>query len=128
LKWGGASFLFISSVGANPEACIQMGRLMDSFLVINIVTSIYSISVYRILIHETRATFFLESWPLLSKQQWWFFDVMGGVSWESLQCGNVVLHYARSLIPGFRLLFRMLCYDISRYSKDVLFPSEWYSY
>jgi hypothetical protein len=46
-----------------------------------------------------------------------FSGFMLGVPRKPSQCGNVVLHNGRSLIPGFLLLFRMVCYDVSRYIK-----------
>lgn len=46
-----------------------------------------------------------------------FSGFMHGVPRKPSQCGNVVLHNGRSLIPGFLLLFRMVCYDVSRCIK-----------
>lgn len=42
---------------------------------------------------------------------------MHGVPRKPSQCGNVVLHNGRSLIPCFLLSFRMVCYDVSGYIK-----------
>jgi hypothetical protein len=50
-----------------------------------------------------------------------FSGFMHGVPRKVSQYGNVGFHNGRSLIPGFLLLFRMVCYDVSRYIKMYYF-------
>jgi len=58
------------------------------------------------------------SGSLFLKQRRCCWDFTHGVARKSLRCDNVVLHNGRSLIPGFLLAFRMVCYDVSRCAKE----------